>query len=223
MSWRLPTLNTWISTKIFVTLRNCILPVCMFLTLVLRGKLCPTVAKCIKSPACAPSIQSCLIFFVSQRCKHTMMEFKNFLGLHCPQAPLVRLCDNLLGPKEETSLQLWREWPSPLPGLCRLLWCEHLPCWGHSWWPGICALSLCSQHPLQSSQSLKRNVVEKHLPQCSSSVLFHGPEDLPLIHKHFKLLCSPSKFSSCCWLSAPCFLPFGLFEQMRLLTKASSS
>ena len=144
MSWRLPTLNTWISTKIFVTLRNCILPVCMFLTLVLRGKLCPTVAKCIKSPACAPSIQSCLILFVSQRCKDTVMEFKNFLGLHCPQAPLVRLCDNLLGPKEETSLQLWREWPSCLPGLCRLLWCERHPCWGHSWWPGIRALSLLS-------------------------------------------------------------------------------
>ena len=101
------------------------------------------------------------------------MEFKSFLGLHCPQAPLVLLCDNLLGPKKETSLQLWREWPSPLPGLCRLLWYECHLCWGHSWWPGPCALSLCSQHPLQSSQSLKRNVVEKHLPQCSSSVLFH--------------------------------------------------
>ena len=31
-----------------------------------------------------------------------MMEFKNFLGFHCPQAPLALLCDNLLGPKEET-------------------------------------------------------------------------------------------------------------------------
>ena len=61
MSWRLPTLNTWISTKIFVSLKNCILPACKLLTYVLRGKLCPTVAKCIKSPACVPSIQSCLI------------------------------------------------------------------------------------------------------------------------------------------------------------------
>ena len=34
-------------------------------------------------------------------------------------------------------------------------------------------LCLCSQHPLQSSQSLKRNVLEKCLPQCSSSVSFH--------------------------------------------------
>ena len=144
VSWRLPTLNTWISTKIFVTLRNFILPVCMLLTWVLRGKLCPAVAKCIKSPACAPSIQSCLILFVSQRCKDTMMEFKSFLGLHYPQVPLVLLCDNLLGPKEETSLQLWREWPSPLPGLCRLLWCERHLCWGHSWWPDIRALPLLS-------------------------------------------------------------------------------
>ena len=146
MSWRLPTLNTWISTKIFVTLRNCILSVFTLLTYVLQGKLCPTVAKRIKSPACAPSIQSCLILFVSQRCKDTMMEFKNFPGLHCPQAPLALLCDNLLGPKEERSLQLWREWPSCLPGLCRLLCCERHPCWGHSWWPGTRALSLCSQH-----------------------------------------------------------------------------
>ena len=79
---------------------------CMLLTYVLRGKLWPTVAKCIKSLACAPSIQSCLIGFVSQRCKDTKMEFNNFLGLHCPQAPLALLCDNLLGPKEDTSLQL---------------------------------------------------------------------------------------------------------------------
>ena len=201
MSWRLPTLNTWISTKIFVTLRNCILPMSTFLTYVLQGKLCPTVAKCIKIPACAPSIQSCLIFFVSQRCKDTMMEFKNFLGLHCPQAPLALLCDNLLGPKEETSLQLWREWPSCLPGLCRLLWCERHPCWGHSWWPGIRALSLCSQHLLQSSQSLNRNVVEKHLPQCSSSVLFCVLRTRCCSSEHFKHLCSPSKFSSCCCLS----------------------
>ena len=43
----------------------------------------------------------------------------------------------------------------------------------HSWWPGPCALSLGSQHPLQSSQSLKRNVLEKRLPQCSSSMWFH--------------------------------------------------
>lgn len=87
-------------------LRKRDLPVCMLLSYVLRGRLCPTVAKCIKSPACAPSIQSCLIAFVFQRCKDTRMEFKNFLGLHCPQAPLALLSDNLLGPKEDTSLQL---------------------------------------------------------------------------------------------------------------------
>ena len=60
-SWRLPALNTWISTKIFVSLRNCILPVCTLQTYVLQGKLCHPVAKCIRSPACVPSIQSCLI------------------------------------------------------------------------------------------------------------------------------------------------------------------
>ena len=61
MSWRLPALNTWISTKIFVSLRNCIVPACTILTYVLWGKLCPPVAKCSKSPACVPSIQSRLI------------------------------------------------------------------------------------------------------------------------------------------------------------------
>ena len=152
--------------------------------------------------------------FFSQRCKDTMMEFKNFLGLHCPQASLALLCDNLLGPKEETSLQLWREWPSCHPGLFRLLWCERHPCWGHSWWPGIRALSLCSQHLLQSSQSLNRNVVEKHLPQCSSSVLFCVLRTRCCSSEHFKHLCSPSKFSSCCCLSTPSVRCFGLFSNV---------
>ena len=35
-----------------------------------------------------------------------MMELKNFLAFHCPQARLALLCDNLLGPKEVASLQL---------------------------------------------------------------------------------------------------------------------
>ena len=73
-------------------------------------------------------------------------------------------------------------------------------------------LCLYSQHPLQSSLSLKRNVVEKHLPQCSSSVLFHVLRTRCCSRKHFKHLCSPSKFSSCYWLSTPSFECFGLFS-----------
>ena len=143
------------------------------LTYVLRGRLCPTVAKCIKSPACAPSIQSCLIAFVFQRCKDT-----NFLGLHCPQAPLALLSDNLLGPKEDTSLQLLWEWPSPLPGLCRLLCCEHLPCSGHRWWPGLRALSLLSASASVFSVSEKE--CENHLPQVQLICVVPCPED-PLL------------------------------------------
>ena len=35
-----------------------------------------------------------------------MMECTKFLGLHCPQEYPSLLCDNLLVPKEKTSLQL---------------------------------------------------------------------------------------------------------------------
>ena len=73
-------------------------------------------------------------------------------------------------------------------------------------------LCLCSQHPLQSSQSLNRNVVEKHLPQCSSSVLFCVLRTRCCSSEHFKHLCSPSKFSSCCCLSTPSVRCFGLFS-----------
>ena len=75
-------------------------------------------------------------------------------------------------------------------------------------------LCLCSQHPLQSSQSLNRNVVEKHLPQCSSSVLFCVLRTRCCSSEHFKHLCSPSKFSSCCCLSTPSVRCFGLFSNV---------
>ena len=84
MSWRLPALNTWISTKIFVSLRNCILPVCTLLTYVLRRKLCPPVAKGIKSLACVPSIPSCLIF-VSQNAKTPWWNLRTSLDFTVPR------------------------------------------------------------------------------------------------------------------------------------------
>ena len=63
-----------------------------------------------------------------------------------------------------------------------------------------CSVSVLSASA-QSSQSLKRNVVEKHLPQCSSSVLFCVLRTRCCSSEHFKHLCSPSKFSSYCCLS----------------------
>ena len=62
--------------------------------------------------ACLCGFYSSSFDFVSQRCKDIMEEFKNFLGLHCPQVHLALLWGTLLGPKEETCLQLWQEWPS---------------------------------------------------------------------------------------------------------------
>ena len=50
-----------------------------------------------------------------------MMQSKKFLRWHCPLEYPSLLCDNLLGPKEETGFQLALEEPSSLLMLCKLL------------------------------------------------------------------------------------------------------
>lgn len=89
---------------------------------------------------------------------------------------------------------------------------------GHVLLGELCAIACTSIF-----SSLKRNVLEKHLPQCSSSVFFHVLRTCRCSSEYFRYLCSPSKFSSCCCLSTPCFLHFGLFEQIRVLNQVSSS
>ena len=82
--------------------------------------------------ACLWLFYSGLFDFVSQSCKDIMVEFKNFLGLHFCQVHLALLWDTLLGPKEETNLKLWQEWPSCLSA-------AHLCCsmsWGPAAVPG---------------------------------------------------------------------------------------
>lgn len=91
----------------------------------------------------------------------------------------------------------------------------------------LVATYLCDNSVLtastRSSHSLKKGFLGKHLPHCSSSVLFHEMKTCSYSNESFKYLCSWSKLSNCCWLSPPCFLGFGLLKPVRVLSQGSPS
>ena len=87
------------------------------------------------------------------------------------------------------------------------------------------AMCLCAPCALSIHFSLSFSEKEcsSVLPQCSSCMLFFVRRICCCSSESLKHLCSCSKFSSCCWLSPPWILGFGLFDSVRVLSQGRPS
>ena len=155
----------------------------------------PLVPKWIIIPAHVPSVQPCFIMFVFQR-GSIKMECNKFLGFHCPGSilPCSVVACWVLRRKQVCSWH-WTLIPSDAlqaavvsvsPMLGTLLVATYL-----------CDNSVLTAST-RSSHSLKKGFLGKHLPHCSSSVLFHEMKTCSYSNESFKYLCSWSKLSNCC-------------------------
>ena len=194
---------------------------CTLLSYVLQGRICPTVAKCIKAlpvSLLCKLVWSCLSL---NKAKIPWWNLRASLDCIVPRHLLsccVITCW-VLRKKQVCSCDGSDRCPfQDSAGCCGMNVTHGDIAGGQAFMLCLCALSIRSVFSFSEQECCGEALASVQL-----ICVVPCPEDLPLLHKHFKVLCSPSKFSSCCWLSATCFLHFGPFEQMRLLTQASSS
>lgn len=113
-------------------------------------------------------------------------------------------------------------WRNPHPFWCSASCCDiSVPMLGTP----LGAMCLCAPCALSIHFSLSFSEKEcsSVLPQCSSCMLFFVRRICCCSSESLKHLCSCSKFSSCCWLSPPWILGFGLFESVRVLSQGRPS